>query len=239
MSPLLNAKRAAGLLLATAIGCSSVAEWEERPGEIELFASPLPPVAGEPITLGVKAKNVGPIEVFQGDTLIATFMNVELDELKTYDVVAASDKKPRAVSIAYDYRRLELAAAPFPSAAPPAQPSPVMTTEPEPEPPAATECPGLVDAPTGCSEEPTTPMRVRIVNNTTGPLTIYEAPPHVFDPAQCSMALRTLVNVGATQEFESTAGAVIQVVLDDTIQTVRRVRLPEVDVCQLVIDASE
>lgn len=234
MCPLQNAKAAAALLLAAAVGCSSVAEWEKQPGELELFAAPLPPVPGEPIVLGIKAKNVGPIEVFQGDTLIATFLNVDLEEVKTYQVTATSNKKPRAVTFAHDYERLEFGASPFPGAAPPPQPSPVMTAEPEPEPTPPTMCPGLEDVATGCSES-TTSLRVRVVNNSPSALTIYEDSPGVIDPAQCTLSLLMLVPVGANREFDSAAGAVLRIVADNTAQTVRRVRLPEVDSCDLVV----
>lgn len=103
-------------------GCSSVVEWEKEPGKVELFATPLPPVPGESLVLGLRASNVGPIEVYQGDTPIATFFNIDLKELKAYEVTAVSTKTPRVEAVAFDYTRIEVNAKPFEGAPPAVEP---------------------------------------------------------------------------------------------------------------------
>lgn len=104
------------------LSCSSVAEWEEAPGRVELFATPLPPVAGELLVLGLRASNVGPIEVVQGETVIATFFNIDLKELKAYEVRAASSETPRAEAVGFDYKRIKVTAAAFDRVAPAVEP---------------------------------------------------------------------------------------------------------------------
>ncbi len=118
---------ALGWLCAVGLGgCSDeAAEWEERAGSLTLRASPLPPVAGEPLVLGLEARNVGPIRVFQGDTLIAAFANTAVDGTRSYTVTAQSDEAPRAVAVGFDFRTLTVAAEPFASPPPPeAAPAP-------------------------------------------------------------------------------------------------------------------
>jgi hypothetical protein len=98
-------------LLALAAGsallaCGDVKEWQEQSGTLTLRARPLPAVEGMPLALSVEGSNVGPVSVYQGDSLIATFANVALDGKQSYTVSAVSDEAPHAEAVAYDFRRV-------------------------------------------------------------------------------------------------------------------------------------
>ncbi len=239
---------AAFTLAASVFACSSTAEWEKQPGKLELFATPLPPAKGTVMVLGLRSDNVGPVEVFQGDTLIATFLNVDLDELKAYEITAVSDEKPRAVGVAFDFERLEVNASPFngdppspePDLAPPtdaAAPTEPGSTEPgPPEPGAADNCPGVVEVSDGRCSEPNTATRVRFLNTSDSPLSVYEDLPDVIDPTRCVPSLKALIPVGESRELDAAAGAVLRVVSDASATTVRRVQLPAIEQCDLVIE---
>jgi LCCL domain len=88
-------------------------EWDEQPGTLELYATPLPPVAGQPLTLGVVGTNVGPVDIFQGDQRVASLVNVDTSKRVDFQVVAVSNAVPKAVAVAYDFKRLEAQAAAF------------------------------------------------------------------------------------------------------------------------------
>jgi hypothetical protein len=239
---------AALTLAASVFACSSTAEWEKQPGKLELFATPLPPAKGAVMVLGLRSDNVGPVEVFQGDTLIATFLNVELDELKAYEITAVSDEKPRAVGVAFDFERLEVNASPFDGDPPPpepdlapqtdaAAPTEPGSTEPGPTEPGATDnCPGVVEVSDGRCSEPTTATRVRFVNTSDSPLSVYEDLPDIIDATRCVPSLKALIPVGESRELDAAAGAVLRVVSDASATTVRRVQLPAVEQCDLVIE---
>lgn len=212
------------------VSCSSTKEWEEKPGSVALFATPLPPVAGQPLTLGVTGTNVGPIDVFQGSVRIASFANVELERRVDVRVIARSDEPPRAVTMAYDYRVLEVAAAAFPS--PPAPPDLDAGSEPDPGP--AESCAGVEDlSANACPAADGRTIAVRVHNASPNPVSVYELTPGVIEPTQCLPALHAIVRPGNTGEFSRPAGAVLRIVDDRTAAAVRIVRLPDVDVCTL------
>ncbi|EYF07203.1 hypothetical protein [Chondromyces apiculatus] len=219
---------AGGALLLTACG-SGDKEWEELPGTLELFAYPMPPAAGQELVLGLLATNVGPVDVFQGEQRLATFVRVDLAERVDFRVTAVSAELPRAVAVAYDYERLEVGAVPYEGATP--------EPEPEPEPgPFAENCPGVVDlSAQECSVEGGAAVHVRVRNDGPNPVSVYNRPVSIGDPSQCILDIKALTASGAVSEFEATAGAVIRVLDDVTIQVVREVRLPEVAACDLVL----
>jgi hypothetical protein len=99
-------------VFALLFACSEK-EWDEKPGTLELYAAPLPPVAGQALTLGVLGTNVGPVDVFQGDQRIASLVNVDTTKRADFQVIAVSSAVPKAVAVAYDFKRLEAQAAPF------------------------------------------------------------------------------------------------------------------------------
>lgn len=219
-------------VVCVALGCSSPAEWEEKPGNLELFASPLTPEAGSSMVLGLRAMNVGPVQVYQGDELIATFLNVDLKELKTYTVQAVSTKRPRAVGVAYDFERVEVNAAEFKGAVPEPEPEP----QPEPE-PAIEDCPGLVEVTDNrCSDAGEEMVRLQLYNNSESPLSVYESTPAVSDPAQCVAELRALIPMEESRELELLAGTVLRVVADRSAATVRHVQVPVVEQCDIVVE---
>lgn len=104
---------AAAPVLALLLACSGTKEWEAKPGTLELYATPLPPVPGQPLTLGVLATNVGPVDVFQGTERIASLVNVEASKRVDFQAIAVSAAVPKAVAVAYDFRRLEVEAVAF------------------------------------------------------------------------------------------------------------------------------
>lgn len=222
--------------LAFAVGvaaCSSVAEWEEVPGTLELYADPLPPVAGQPLVLGVRAENVGPVEVFQGDVRLATFANTDLTARRDFEVVARSDEQPYAAAVAYDRQRLVVYAAPFTS--PPDVPD-AGPEVPDGGPLLQESCPGVIDlAAPECSSSGGAAISVRVWNNTPNPVSVYERPPSPTEPGQCLLDIAALAAPGAIAQFTSTEGAVLRVLDDTTIQVVREVRLPAGSACDLVL----
>lgn len=220
-------------LLGTAIvtACSSTKEWEEKPGEIALYADPLPPVAGATLVLGVTAKNVGPVDVFQGTTRIASLVNVDLSKRYDVRVRAVSADLPRAVTVAYDRERIEATATAFPSAPAPTDPGP-GPTDPLP---AEEDCPGVEDL--AANTCPPTPdagtVSVRVINTTDGPLSVYASLPDPITAGSCVPSVVALVAAGAERPFSSAAGTVLRFVDDRTAQSVRIVRLPTVATCTL------
>ena len=102
-------------LLALLVACSEK-EWDEKPGTLELYATPLPPVAGQALTLGVLGTNIGPVDVFQGDQRIASLVNVDTSNRVDFQVIALSNAVPKAVAVAYDFKRLEAQAGAFTTA---------------------------------------------------------------------------------------------------------------------------
>lgn len=219
------------LVSGIAVACSSTKEWEEKPGEIALYADPLPPVAGATLTLGVTAKNVGPIDVFQGATRIASFANVDVSKRYDVRVRAVSAELPRAVTVAYDRERVEATATAFPSAPSPVDPGP-GPTDPLP---AEEDCPGVEELATNaCPPSPDAgTVSVRAINATDGPLSVYASLPDPITPESCLPSLVALVAAGAEKQFSQPAGTVLRFVDDRTAQSIRIVRLPVTDTCAL------
>ena len=228
----LPARGASRLLVAAclAAACSSTFEWEEKVGSLKLYASPVSPIAGEPVVLAVEGKNVGPVRVFQGDRLIAAFANEPL-EGDAVQVTALSSETPRATAVAYDYRRLEVDAVPFANDPPPSMPDAGVDSASE----VVEECPGVEDASGRCSTPSSSPIAITLHNAGESPLSVYERPASPIDPTQCTLSLVALLAPGATQQLSSSAGAVLRVVDDRTAGVVRDVLLPERDTCTLVL----
>ncbi|AKT43808.1 hypothetical protein [Chondromyces crocatus] len=218
-------------LVAGAIACSSVAEWEEVPGTLELYADPLPPTPGQPLTIGVLAKNVGPVDILQGSERVATFANVELEERRSFQIVAVSAELPVATAVAYDYQKLVVQAAPFtgdlPDAGPPPDSGPSFEGE---------NCPGVVDLMAHqCSADGGAPLTVRLYNARSTPVSVYKRPVDIGNPSQCTLDLAALTSPGAISQFEVMAGTVLRVIDDVSVQVVREVALPDTVLCSLEI----
>lgn len=223
---------AVALLGALACACSSTKEWEEKPGTLTLYAEPLPPTAGAMLALGVVGDNVGPVDVFQGTTRIASFANVDVSKRYDVHVRAVSAEVPRAITVAYDRRTIEVTAASFPSA-----PAPIDADAGGPAPDDGERCPGVEDL----TDNACTPasdagaLAVRVHNASANPLSVYELSPGVVDPNQCQPSLVTLIAAGAEGRFTRPPGTVLRIVDDRTALPVRIVRLPAIDSCALRI----
>lgn len=222
-------------LCALALACGDVKEWENKAGKLTLSAQPLPPVAGMPLTLAVTAENVGPIEVFQGNARIATFANLKLDGKSSFSVTAVSEETPRAVSVAYDYKQLEVEATAFTS---PPGPSanggsggsggsggaPSVVVE---------DCPGVTETPGACSEPGTAPMNLQVVNNTPDPITVYRR--QFSAPGVCFNQIQALMQPGASRTMQQSPGNVILVMNDATATALRVITLPDTPMCTIVL----
>ena len=159
-------------VLALLFACSEK-EWDEKPGTLELYATPLPPVAGQALTLGVVGTNVGPVDVFQGDQRVASLVNVDTSNRVDFQVIAVSNAVPKAVAVAYDFKRLEAQAAPF-TTVPRVPDGGLVDAGPrdagaavDARPTFVEDCPGLVSlaTPTSCNEETVDTMSVDIRND--------------------------------------------------------------------------
>lgn len=226
----LRAASLVGLACGISAACSSTKEWEEKPGEIALYAEPIPPVAGATLTLGVKAENVGPIDVFQGETRIASFANVDLSNRYDVRVRAVSTEVPRAVTMAYDRQRIEATATAFPTAPAPADPDAGAK-----DPPAEEDCRGVEDLATNACPPLSDAgvVAVRVINTTTKPMSVYASIPDPIPTGSCLPSLVALVAAGAEARFSQPAGTVLRFVDDRSARTIRIVRLPEIEACAL------
>lgn len=197
-----------------------------------LYAEPLPPTPGATVALGVVGENVGPVDVFQGTTRIASFANVDIAKRYDVRVQAVSAELPRAVAVAYDRRTIEVTASSFPSAPAPATPDAGL-----PPPDDGESCPGAEDLTNNAcsSASDAVGTTVRVHNATKDALSVYELLPGVVDPNQCQPSLVALVAPGADGRFTRPPGAVLRIVDDRTALPVRIVRLPAVESCVLRI----
>ena len=217
---------------ALACSCSSTKEWDEKPGTLTLYADPLPPTAGALVARGVVGENVGPVDVFQGTTRIASFANIDISKRYDVRVRAVSAELPRAVTVAYDSRTLEVTASTFPSA-----PSPAPDDAGAPPPDDGESCPGVEDLTSNACAPASDAggTAVRLHNATQNPLSVYELLPGVVDPNPCQPSLLTLVPAGADGSFTRPPGTVLRIVDDRTALPVRIVRLPAIESCVLRI----
>lgn len=223
------------VVLLAGVACSSSKEWEPLAGSLALYAEPLAPTVGQPLVLGVDADHVGPIDIFQGAQRIASLANVSFDDGRIeVRVTARSNEVPRAVTTAYDYQRLEVEARAFPSAPRPIDEDdggPALEREscPGASELAAVECSSVTDAGS---------VSVRMQNQRTDPISVYELPPGLVEPSRCELVLVTLLDAGVTREFTRPGGTVLRVVDDRSNTTLRLLRLPSAaDACTLVVTA--
>lgn len=246
MRPRRDIPRALGaltLLLSSATlaaACSSTKEWEEKPGTLALYASPLPPVAGQELFLGVEGENIGPVDVYQGTVRIASFVNPDLRRTSRVDVrvTAHSSETPRAISVAYDRKLVEVAATGFPSTPQPVDPVDAgIDSGGEPLPPPPDDCPGVEDLTMNeCGPEP--PGRgvsVRLTNGGPNPVSVYELRAPIVDGQPCQLALLALVRSGNAAQVSSSSGAILRIVDDRTAQAIRIVRVPDTSTCALSV----
>lgn len=225
-------RRAALAFVLGLVACSSIAEWEEVPGTLELYADPLPPVTGQPLVLGVRATNVGPVDVYQGSVRVATFANLDLSERVDVEVVAASDETPRAVAVAYDRKRLEKDAAQFNG-----EPMVPDAGTGDAGPTFQESCPGLIDPVSqgDCSDTTgSAPVAVRIWNNSESPVSVYERAP-AGSPGMCFNNIVALAAPGDIVEIAAVEYQVLSAINDANLQVMRAVRLPPVGQCDLVL----
>ncbi len=247
LSKVANATRlraAAALpLLALLLACGEK-EWEEKSGTLELYASPLPPVAGQALTLGVLGTNVGPVDVFQGEQRIATLVNVDTTKRVDLQVIAVSSAVPKAVAVAYDFKRLEAQAAPFttqPSVpdgglvdAGPRDAGAVDASPVDAAPPFVEDCPGLVSlaSPTACNPETVDTIAVDVRNDrpNTVAIRVYAAP----DGGTCLRVAGTaLFNGNQQMRAELQRGATVEFVDRGATTAFRTVRLPSQGPCAI------
>ena len=226
-------------LAALLLSCGDVAEWRRRESSLELYVGPLPPAPGEDIWVAVRADNVGPVDVLQGDTRLATFLGVDLSKGVTRQVTAVSDETPEAVAVGYDFRELRVAGRHFEDEVdpPPAQPDP---DEEEEE--LVDACPGAVDepAPICLNPQDTESFTIQVHNRTDDTLNVVQYYPIGFDAAQCVGGTVALVPPGGSRTAEVTGGAMLGVLVDRTAELLRAVALPDSlapdTTCELVID---
>lgn len=225
-----SARVLGGALAAlSAAACGTVAEWEPRAGELTLQVSPYPPVAGQPLLLGVSAKNVGPVRVYQGDELIAAFANVELDGERTYQVLASSSEIPRAQAVAYDYRELSIEARSF------ASPPPEPPAEPEPMGPPVEDCQGVREATGSCSTPGAQGVQLSVYNGTSSTVSVYDRRRLDGTPDSCFNDIKAIVPPGESRRTDQLQGNVIWFIDDATATVVRAVELPRVSSCLIVL----
>lgn len=237
---LLPSRGAAWLVLATlALACGDVAEWRPKESSLELYVAPLPPTPGEDIWIAVRADNVGPVDVLQGDTRLATFLGVDLRAGVTRQVTAITDETPEAVAVGYDFRELRVAARPFGDEVdpPPARPDPE-----EEEEEVVDACPGAVDepAPLCLNPQDTERFTIQVHNRTDDTLNVVQYYPIGLDAAQCVGGTVALVPPGGSRAAEVTGGAMLGVLVDRTAELLRAMALPDSlpadAACEIVID---
>lgn len=217
--------------LSGLVGCGSVAEWERREGQLELFAGPLPAVANQGLWVAVRAQNVGPVEVFQGEQRIASFVGVDLSDGVTHTVVAVSNEVPRAVAVAYDFKRLEVTAVPYAEdSEPPTKPEPEPEDPKDDEPPENhdglwLDCSGAEkDVAPSCTPPTGEPITVRFRNERSRSVDAYELIPLVVPAGQCIPSVVAIVPAKDVRESELEGGSVIQI--GDSVEG-RFIALPE------------
>lgn len=216
-------------LAALLLSCGDVTEWRRRESSLELYVGPLPPTPGEDVWVAVRADNVGPVDVLQGDTRIATFVGVDLSEGVTRQVAAVSDQIPEAVAVGYDFRELRVTAEPFDDEVDPAQPDPddddvVDGNDDEP----VDACPGAVDepAPVCLVPQDTDSFTIHVHNDTTDVLNVVQYYPIGPNADQCVAGTIALVPPGASRTADVTGGSMLGVLVDGTAQVLRAVALP-------------
>src|SRR5690606_22321211 len=115
-------------------------------------------------------------------------------EARPVQVTAVSSEIPRAITVAYDYRRLEVEAEPFEGEPPPVE------EKPDPGDAGAEvvveDCPGVEDAAGRCSMPSSGTIAVTLHNAGRSSLAVYDRPAPPIDPTQCNVALVTLIPVG-------------------------------------------
>jgi len=224
--------------LAIVCACSSTKQWEEVPGVLALYAEPLPPQAGQELVIGVSGEHVGPIDVYQGNVRIASFANVDLADERRIDVriVAASAEIPRAITIGYDRKPLEVGAVGFPSAPDPVAPPDAGSL---PSTPPTESCAGVEEVPQNvCS--PVSPGRaldVRFYNGAGGPVSVSQLLAPAFEGQPCVPQLLAIVPSRSTADLATSVQAVLRVVDDRTAGVLRTVRVPDSPSCTLAIAA--
>lgn len=114
----------AGAALATGLGCSDPPV--AKSPELELGYAPSPPVAGEPLAIRMKGSNLGVVEIYQGQALLARVVN-PLEGLVPADFYvyrAIDSTPPRAVAFDPYGNRVEVAGKPSGGVPPPTDAGP-------------------------------------------------------------------------------------------------------------------
>lgn len=225
-------------LAALLLSCSDVAEWRRQESSLELYVGPLPPTTGEDIWVAVRAENVGPVDVLQGTTRLATFLGVDLRDGVTRQVTAISDETPEAVAVGYDFRELRVTARPFEDEVDP----PPTEPDPDEEEVLVDVCPGAVDepAPVCLAPQDTSSFTIRVHNRTDDVLNVVQYYPIGLTADQCVAGTIALVPPADSRTAEVTGGSMLGVLVDRTAQVLRAVALPDglpADAtCEFVID---
>lgn len=138
---MLRDRRYRGAALASVVavvGAFACGAEEKVPtASLRFLATPLPPVAGEPVACSLEGRGIGLVEIYQGSELVHVAVNPFGDAPGGfYGFVARSTERPRAVGYAQDGVRIEREAEsgfvrkPAPADAG-ADASPPPSTEPE------------------------------------------------------------------------------------------------------------
>jgi hypothetical protein len=197
------------------------------------FASPLPPEPGKPVDMSFGTTvDVGLVEIFQGDELVASVVNPTAPAPPEYlRFVAKSALVPRAVGYAVNGARVESTATVY---VPPPPPPPLPDASAFKDdcvgsvtlPPSAVGMPACGDAKLGLGVD------VQIDNALQGPLGLYTTN---FPPNQCMATSRGAIPAGTTFTLRSYEGEVIQLVDETSSTTKRELRITKGSACQVVV----
>jgi hypothetical protein len=236
-------------VFALLFACSEK-EWDEKPGTLELYAAPLPPVAGQALTLGVLGTNVGPVDVFQGDQRIASLVNVDTTKRAEFQVIAVSSAVPTAVAVAYDFKRLEAQAKPF-TTQPSVPDGGLVDAGPrdagvrdagapdvgavDAAPAFVEDCPGLVSVPSPDVCTPYRPGNVELIVRNERPSTVVAVALSNVDGGPCRESTLTPdFPANRTVTAYPWSGMVVEFRSAGSATALRRVQLPAAGTCKLL-----